>query len=143
MADPKKLEQAHQTFWDNGIAIRRQVVGDAYVDASLQKGASDFAKPMQELVTEIGWGYVWARPGLDRKTRSLLNIAMLTAMNRSTELAVHVRGAVNNGASEVEIRETIMQVAIYAGMPTGLEGTRVAETVLNKIKDERTAEGHT
>lgn len=142
MADPKKLEEAHQTFWENGIAIRRQVAGDAYVDASLQKGASDFAKPMQELVTEIGWGYVWARPGLDRKTRSLLNIAMLTTMNRSTELAVHVRGAVNNGASEVEIRETVMQAAIYAGMPAGLEGTRVAEGVLNKIKEEKAAEGH-
>lgn len=136
MADPNKLEEAHTTFWENGIAIRRQVAGDAYVDASLQKGASEFAKPMQDLVTEIGWGYVWARPGLDRKTRSLLNIAMLTTLNRSTELGVHVRGAVNNGATEVEIRETIMQVAIYAGMPAGLEGTRVAEAMLKKIKEE-------
>ena len=139
MADPSKLEEAHKTFWDNGIAIRRQVAGDAYVDASLQKGASEFAKPMQDLVTEIGWGYVWARPGLDRKTRSLLNIAMLTTLNRSTELGVHVRGAVNNGATEVEIRETIMQVAIYAGMPAGLEGTRVAEAMLKKIKEENAA----
>ena len=137
MADPNKLDEAHATFWENGIAIRRQVAGDAYVDASLQKGASDFAKPMQDLVTEIGWGYVWARPGLDRKTRSLLNIAMLTTLNRSTELGVHVRGAVNNGATEVEIRETIMQVAIYAGMPAGLEGTRVAEAMLKKIKEEK------
>ena len=139
MADPNKLEEAHTTFWENGIAIRRQVAGDAYVDASLQKGASEFAKPMQDLVTEIGWGYVWARPGLDRKTRSLLNIAMLTTLNRSTELGVHVRGAVNNGATEVEIRETIMQVAIYAGMPAGLEGTRVAEAMLKKIKEENAA----
>ena len=139
MADPNKLEEAHAAFWENGIAIRRQVAGDAYVDASLQKGASEFAKPMQDLVTEIGWGYVWARPGLDRKTRSLLNIAMLTTLNRSTELGVHVRGAVNNGATEVEIRETIMQVAIYAGMPAGLEGTRVAEAMLKKIKEENAA----
>ena len=139
MADPDKLEEAHAAFWDNGIAIRRQVADNAYVDASLQKGASDFAKPMQDLVTEIGWGYVWARPGLDRKTRSLLNIAMLTTLNRSTELGVHVRGAVNNGATEFEIRETIMQVAIYAGMPAGLEGTRVAEAMLKKIKEENAA----
>lgn len=137
MADPKKLEEAHATFWENGIQIRREVAGNEYVDRSLSKGASEFAKPMQEMVTEIGWGYVWARPGLERKTRSLLNIAMLCALNRSAELAVHVRGAVNNGATEVEIRETIMQAAIYAGFPSGLEGTRVAEGVLEAIKKER------
>ncbi|KPI42522.1 4-carboxymuconolactone decarboxylase [Cyphellophora attinorum] len=141
MADAKRLEDAHAAFWDNGIAIRREVAGNEYVDRSLSKGASDFAKPMQEMVTEIGWGYVWARPGLERKTRSLLNIAMLCALNRSAELAVHVRGAVNNGATDVEIRETIMQAAIYAGFPAGLEGTRVAERVLGEIKDEQSTAG--
>jgi 4-carboxymuconolactone decarboxylase len=79
---------------------------------------------------------IWSRPGLERRTRSLLNIAMLCALNRSTELAVHVRGAVTNGASEIEIRETLMQVAIYCGMPAGLEGVRVAEKVLQTIKQE-------
>ena len=94
---------------------------------------------MQDMTTEVGWGILWARPGLERKIRSLLNIGMLCALNRSTELAVHVRGAVNNGATEVEIRETIMQAAIYCGFPAGLEGIRVAEAVLNKIKEEKEA----
>ncbi|ETN40227.1 uncharacterized protein HMPREF1541_04503 [Cyphellophora europaea CBS 101466] len=135
MADAKKLEEAHATLWENGIQVRREVAGNEYVDRSLAKGASDFGKPMQELVTEVGWGMVWSRSGLERKTRSLLNIAMLCALNRPTELAVHVRGAVNNGATEVEIRETILQASIYAGFPAGLEGTRVAEGVLKSIKE--------
>lgn len=137
MADADKLQEAHTTLYDHGIKIRREVAGNEYVDRSLAKGASEFAKPMQELTTAIGWGAVWARPGLERKQRSLLNIGMLCALNRSAELAVHVRGAVNNGASEVEIRETIIQAAIYCGFPAGLEGTRVAEAVLNTIKEER------
>ncbi|RMZ83812.1 hypothetical protein DV738_g1023, partial [Chaetothyriales sp. CBS 135597] len=142
MADDKKVEEAHRILFEHGLKIRRQVAGDEYVDKSLKNGASDFAKPMQEMTTEVGWGILWARPGLDRKTRSLLNIAMLCALNRSTELGVHVRGAVNNGASEVEIRETIMQSAIYCGFPAGLEGIRVAESVLNKIKSEQSAPEH-
>jgi 4-carboxymuconolactone decarboxylase len=92
---------------------------------------------MQEYVTESCWHSIWGRPGLEKKTRSLLNIAMLCALNRSTELAVHVRGAVNNGATEVEIRETVLQVACYCGMPAGIEGTKVAERVINEMKKER------
>lgn len=137
MADPGQLNEAHAALWENGIQIRKEVAGEAYVSQSLAGGASDFARPMQELVTEVGWGMVWARPGLERKTRSLLNIAMLCALNRSRELAVHVRGAVNNGASDVEIRETIVQAAIYSGFPAGLEGTRVAEQVLKSIREEQ------
>lgn len=137
MATQDKLDQAHATLWESGIQIRREVAGEEYVNRALTKGATDFARPMQELVTEVGWGVVWARPGLDRKTRSLLNIAMLCAINRPTELAVHVRGAINNGASEVEIRETILHASIYCGMPAGLEGTRVAEGVVESVKEER------
>ena len=96
---------------------------------------------MQELVTEACWGSIWTRPGLERKYRSLLNIAMLCALNRSAELAVHVRGAVNNGASEVEIRETLLQAAIYCGMPAGIEGHKVAERVLKEMRLEREGEG--
>jgi 4-carboxymuconolactone decarboxylase len=140
MENSHKLDEAHAALWENGIKIRKEVAGEDYVNKSLATGSSGFATPMQDLVTEVGWGWVWAREGLDRKTRSLLNIAMLCALNRSTELAVHVRGAVNNGASEVEIRETIVQAAIYSGFPAGLEGTRVAERVLNNIKDEETQE---
>ena len=136
MPSAEDVAQAHKTLYEQGVEIRREVVGNEHVDRSLRDGASEFARPMQELATEAGWAMIWSRSGLDRKTRSLVNIAMLCALNRSHELAVHVRGAVSNGASEVEIREILMQVAVYCGMPAGLEGVRVAEKVLNTIKEE-------
>ena len=123
-------------LYDTGMAVRREVLGDAYVDRSLQSG-TEFRKPMQDLVTEFCWGAVWSREGLDRKTRSLVNLGMLTALNRSTELAAHVRGAVNNGASKEEIQEVLLQTAVYCGMPAGLESFRVAE----KVFDDLAAEG--
>jgi 4-carboxymuconolactone decarboxylase len=123
-------------LFDAGMKVRREVLGDAYVDRSLQ-GGTEFRKPMQELVTEFCWGAVWDRPGLDRKTRSLVNLGMLSALNRSTELAAHVRGAVNNGASKEEIQEVLLQVSVYCGMPAGLESFRVAE----KVFDDLAAEG--
>ncbi|KAK1765127.1 4-carboxymuconolactone decarboxylase [Phialemonium atrogriseum] len=128
---------AHKTLFDKGLKIRYEVAGTAYVDAALAGGSSEFARPMQELVTEACWGSVWSRPGLERKQRSLLNIAMLCALNRGPELAAHVRGAINNGASEVEIRETILQAAIYCGMPAGIEGFKIAEKVILGIKAEK------
>lgn len=130
------LTAAHKVIFNHGLEIRYNVAGAKYVDAALAGGSSDFARPMQELVTEACWGSVWSRPGLERKQRSLLNIAMLCALNRGTELATHVRGAINNGASEVEIRETLLQAAIYCGMPAGLEGFKVAERVINAVKEE-------
>jgi 4-carboxymuconolactone decarboxylase len=114
-----------------GLGVRREVLGAEHVDRSLER-ASAFARPMQDLVTEYCWGEVWTRPGLDRKTRSLLNLAMLTASNRSHELAVHVRGAITNGVTAAEIQETLLQAAIYCGMPAGLEAFRVAEGVLDE-----------
>ncbi|KAF4775467.1 cytochrome p450 [Colletotrichum scovillei] len=128
--------EAHKTLYDKGLKIRYEVAGTSYVDAALAGGSSDFARPMQELVTEACWGSVWARPGLERKQRSLLNIAMLCALNRAPELAAHVRGALNNGASEVEIRETLLQAAIYCGMPAGIEGFKVAEKVIIAWNEE-------
>jgi 4-carboxymuconolactone decarboxylase len=122
-------------LYDKGMAVRRAVMGDAYVDRSLQSG-TEFRKPMQDLVTEFCWGAVWNRPGIDRKTRSLVNLAMLTALNRSTELAGHVRGAVNNGATPEEIQEVLLQAAVYCGMPAGLESFRVAEKVLDELAAE-------
>lgn len=98
-----------KTLYDEGLKVRYAVVGKKYVDGALANGSSAFARPMQELVTEACWGSVWTRPGLERKQRSLLNIAMLCALNRGPELRVHVRGAKNNGATDVEIRETLKQ----------------------------------
>lgn len=115
--------------YERGLAVRREVLGATHVDRSLA-AASDFARPLQELVTEYAWGAIWDRPGLDRRTRSLLNIAMLTAMNRQHELAVHVKGALTNGCTLDEIREVLLQTAIYAGAPAALEATRTAEAAI-------------
>lgn len=105
----------HKEIYEAGMKVRRAVVGDVYVDRSLRNGSSDFAMPMQQLVTEFCWGSVWTRPGLERTQRSLINLSMLTALNRPTELGVHVRGAINNGCSEIEIRETLLQASYVAG----------------------------
>jgi 4-carboxymuconolactone decarboxylase len=114
-----------------GLETRRAVLGAEYVDAALER-ATPFARPLQELVTEYCWGAVWSRPGLDRRTRSLINLAMLTALNRPHELAAHVRGALNNGCTEDEIREVLLQTAVYCGLPAALESFRVAESVLGE-----------
>jgi 4-carboxymuconolactone decarboxylase len=117
------------TKLETGLQTRREVLGAEHVDRSLAQ-ATDFARPMQELVTEYCWGEVWSRPGLDRKVRSLLNIAMLTALGRRHELEVHVRGAVTNGVTAGEIQEALLQTAIYCGVPAAMEATRAAEAVL-------------
>jgi 4-carboxymuconolactone decarboxylase len=132
---------AHKVLFDQGLETRYAVAGKEYVDRALANGSSEFSRPMQEYVTESCWHSIWGRPGLERKTRSLLNIAMLCAQNRSPELAVHVRGAVNNGATEVEIRETLLQAACYCGMPAGIEGFKVAEKVINDMKKEKEEKG--
>lgn len=123
--------ESDRAMYERGLQVRREVLGAEHVDRSLST-ASEFSRPMQELVTTYGWGAVWSREGLDRRTRSLLNLAMLAALNRSQELAVHVRGAVTNGCTEVEIRETLLQAAVYSGMPAGLEAFRVAERTLQE-----------
>ncbi|KAI0130502.1 4-carboxymuconolactone decarboxylase [Xylariales sp. AK1849] len=127
--------QARKALFDEGIAIRREVTGAAHVDRSWANVA-DFSRPMQELATEAGWGLIWGREGLDRRTRSLINLGMLLATGKSTELGVHVRGAVKNGCTEKEIQETLLQASIYAGLPAGLEGFRVAQRVLDEMKAE-------
>ncbi|KUI61671.1 4-carboxymuconolactone decarboxylase [Cytospora mali] len=134
-AEDTTSAQARQALFDQGYTIRSAVTGPQHVERSWTN-ASDFARPMQELATQAGWGLIWGRPGLDRRTRSLLNIAMLVALGKSTELAVHVKGAVRNGVTETEIQEAIMQASIYAGLPAGLEGTRVAERALDELKKE-------
>lgn len=126
---------SHQESYERGLQIRREVLGAGHVDRSLGN-VSDFSRPIQELVTEYCWGRVWSDDILDRKTRSLLNLAMLTALNRSHELAVHVRGAINNGATEKEIQAVFMQTAIYVGVPAALESFRVAERVLKELRGD-------
>ncbi|MCL2393320.1 MAG: carboxymuconolactone decarboxylase family protein [Acidimicrobiaceae bacterium] len=117
-----------------GERIRREVLGSEHVDRSLAQ-VSDFSRPVQNLVTEVAWGEVWSRPGLDRRTRSLLNLVMLTALNRQTEFAVHVRGAIRNGVSEQEIQEALLQTAVYCGAPAALEAFRTAERVLKELAE--------
>jgi 4-carboxymuconolactone decarboxylase len=115
--------------YDRGMKIRREVLGDAYVDNAL-RNADEFSKPFQELVTEYCWGASWGREGLTRKQRSLNNLCMLAALNRGAELEIHLRGALRNGCTHEEIRETLMQVAVYAGIPAGVEAFRIARKVL-------------
>jgi len=121
----------HSETYQQGMKVRREVLGTDHVDRSLAQ-VTDFARPIQELVTEYCWGIVWSREGLDRKTRSLLNLAMLTALNRSHEFGAHVRGALANGASVSEIQETLLQTAIYVGVPAALESFRVADGILRE-----------
>jgi len=115
--------------FDRGLAVRRSVLGSRYVDDVL-RDADDFTRPLQELVTEYCWGGVWTRPGLPRKTRSLLNLAMLTALNRPHEVRLHVRGALRNGCTRQEIMEVLLQAAIYCGVPAAIDSFRVAREVL-------------
>jgi 4-carboxymuconolactone decarboxylase len=117
---------------DKGLEIRKAVLGEAYV-ANALKNADDFNKPFQELVTEYCWGAVWGREQLPRKTRSMLNLAMISILNRPHELRVHIKGALVNGVSKDEIREIFMQVAIYAGVPAGVDSFRIAREVFAEL----------
>ena len=118
----------NKELFDKGLEIRKSVLGAEYVDRSIST-ADDFNQAMQELVTEYCWGAVWGREELDRRTRSFLNLGMLCALNRPQELALHIRGALNNGLSKTEIREVFLQVAIYCGVPAAVEAFRVAREV--------------
>jgi 4-carboxymuconolactone decarboxylase len=116
--------------FEKGVKIRREVLGDAHVDDALGR-ADDFSADIQKLITEWAWGEVWTRPGLDRRTRSIVNIAMLTALNRPHELKAHVRGALRNGVEIEEIKEVLLQTAVYCGAPAALDSMRVAGEVLH------------
>ncbi|MBN9154797.1 MAG: carboxymuconolactone decarboxylase family protein [Microbacterium sp.] len=117
---------------ERGDAMRRRVLGDAHVERS-RTNATDFTRPLQELVTEYCWGAIWNRPGLELRERSLINLAMLTALGKMDELELHVRGAVRNGLTAEEIQEVLLQTAIYCGVPAALDATRHAQAVLNEI----------
>ena len=114
---------------ERGLAIRRQVLGDKYVDAAM-KNATDFNRPLQELLNEYCWGAGWGREGLTRKERSMINLAMLTALGRTHEVETHVRGALNNGLTQQQIAEVLLQTAIYCGVPAAVDSFRAASKVI-------------
>jgi 4-carboxymuconolactone decarboxylase len=124
-----------QKTFERGRAIRSSVLGKEFVDKSFET-ADDFNRPLQELVTEYCWGAIWGREELPKKTRSMLNLAMISALNRPHELKAHIKGALVNGVSVVEIREVLLQVAIYCGVPAAVDSFRIAREVFAEMKDQ-------
>jgi 4-carboxymuconolactone decarboxylase len=118
--------------FEEGLKLRKQVLGADYVERAMA-GADEFSMPMQELSTEYCWGYVWTRPGLALRDRSLINVAMISALNRPHELKLHVKAALNNGVTREEIREVLLQVAVYCGVPAGVDSVRIAREALAEI----------
>jgi 4-carboxymuconolactone decarboxylase len=118
-----------QKTYELGLGIRKDVIGKEFVEKALA-GADDFTRPLQEMVTEYCWGAVWGREGLSRKTRSMINIAMISVLNRPNELKNHVAGALRNGVTPEEIREILLQVGIYAGIPAAVDSFRIAHEVV-------------
>lgn len=121
--------------FEKGLEIRKSVLGAEFVEKAIAS-ADDFNMPMQELITEYCWGAVWGRDTLPKKTRSMLNLAMIAALNRPHELKMHVKGALRNGVSKDEIREIFMQVAIYAGVPAGVDSFRIAREAFVELEAE-------
>src|ERR1700742_4815071 len=121
-----------QKMHDKGLAVRKAVMGEAYVNNAL-KNVDEFNKPFQELLNEYCWGAVWGRDELPRKTRSMLNLAMISVLNRPNELRTHIKAAVTNGVSREEIREVFLQVAIYAGVPAAVDSFRIAREAFAEV----------
>ncbi len=119
-------------MFEKGLEIRRSVLGKEFVDKAIAS-ADDFNRPLQEIVTQYCWGEVWGREGLDKRTRSIINLAMISALNRPHELKLHVKGAITNGLTKDEIREVLLQVAIYCGIPCGVDSFRVAKEALAEL----------
>ncbi|HEY6832024.1 MAG TPA: carboxymuconolactone decarboxylase family protein [Pseudolabrys sp.] len=119
-------------MFDRGLALRREVLGADYVDGSI-KNANDFMMAFQHVTTEWAWGYAWGRPTLDKKTRSMLNLAMLTALGKSPEIKLHVRGAINNGLTVEDIKEVLLHATVYCGIPAGLDAFKAANEVLTDM----------
>lgn len=131
MAKTEKSLLDDQPHLAEGLKIRREVLGDEYVDQALEN-MDELSQPLQELVTEYCWGTIWARSGLDKRTRSLLNIAMISALNRPHEVRVHIRGALRNGCTKKEVVEVILQVAVYCGVPAAIDTMRIAKDVFQE-----------
>lgn len=122
-------------MYERGLEIRKEVLGKEYVESSINN-ATDFNRELQEIVTTYCWGEIWNREGLPKKTRSIINLAMITALNRPHELKLHVHGALRNGLTEVEIKEVLLQTAIYCGVPAAIDSFRVAKEVIDNYQDE-------
>lgn len=127
-------EERRDALWEQGLELRRKVVGDDYVDRSLS-GMDSFNDALQDFVTRTAWGDIWQRPGLAKRDRSLLNVGMLIALGKTEELKLHLRGAVRNGLTVDEIKECILQSAIYCGAPAALEATRIAREAFADLDD--------
>ncbi|GGK01477.1 4-carboxymuconolactone decarboxylase [Pseudomonas matsuisoli] len=120
--------------YEKGLEIRRRVLGDDYVNRSIEN-ANDFNQPLQELVTEYCWGHVWGREGLSMQERSMINLAMISALNRPHELKLHIRGALRNGLSQEQIREVLLQVGIYCGVPAAVDSFRIAREAFAEAEE--------
>lgn len=138
MQAPEMEDEVDKSTFDKGLALRKQVLGSDYVDKSMA-GADDFTAAMQLLSTEYCWGTIWTRPGLSLRDRSLLNLGMISALNRPHELKLHVRGALRNGLSREEIQEVLLQVAVYCGIPAGMASFQLAREVFAELDSERSA----
>jgi len=124
-----------ETLFDRGLKIRKEVLGEDYVNNSIA-GADDFTRTMAEWSTEFCWGALWSRPGLDRRSRSIANLSMISALNRPNELKLHVKAAVKNGVSRDEIKEVLLQVAVYCGVPAGVDSFRIAREAFKELDAE-------
>jgi len=123
--------------FEKGVALRKEVLGDAHVERSLARGKEDpFMLPIQQLTTDVGWGKVWARPGLERRVRSMLSVTLLAALGKKDELKTHLLGALNNGVTKDEIQEILLHTTVYAGFPVGLEAFRVAKELFDGLEAE-------
>jgi len=144
---PRRLERdlrereakVSRSKFEKGLALRKQVLGTDYVEKSIA-GADDFSRAMQELSTEFCWGTIWTRPGLSLRDRSLLNLSMISALNRPHELKLHIRGALNNGLTREEIREVLLQVAVYCGIPAGMASFQLAREVFAEVDSDASAD---
>ncbi len=125
------MDEALKPLYDRGLKVRKEVLGDAYVDNAINS-ADEFSRPLQEYLTAHAWAASWARPGLEKKTRSMLNLAMLTALNRGHEFRIHVKGALNNGVTKEEIREILIHAAVYCGAPAAMDSFRIAKEVFKE-----------
>ena len=125
-----------------GVRLRKDVLGEAHVERSLAKGKEDpFMLPIQQLTTDVGWGKVWARPGLERRVRSMLSVTLLAALGKKDELRTHLQGALNNGVTKDEIQEVLLHTTVYAGFPVGLEAFRVAKEMFDSLDAEEARKG--